>query len=104
MESSKRGVSVLVLMALLLVSNFAPLALARCGSESPMNNGCPGSSCNILGSDNCCGGCMCIPVGIFVGVCAGGCCNSLSSDLDHTPKTDGLDDALLPNSRIRLRI
>ncbi|KAM6595000.1 hypothetical protein CsatA_002703 [Cannabis sativa] len=37
------------------------------------NDGCSGSSCNVL-NDPCCKGCSCIPVGILVGVCVGSCC------------------------------
>ncbi|KAM6570651.1 hypothetical protein CsatB_018636 [Cannabis sativa] len=37
------------------------------------NDGCSGSSCNVL-NDPCCGGCHCAPVGILVGVCVGSCC------------------------------
>ncbi|KAF3449658.1 hypothetical protein FNV43_RR10389 [Rhamnella rubrinervis] len=41
--------------------------------ELRRNDGCSGSSCNIL-NDPCCSGCTCLPVGILVGVCVGGCC------------------------------
>ncbi|PRQ20283.1 hypothetical protein RchiOBHm_Chr7g0226451 [Rosa chinensis] len=64
-------------MVLIFVSpSFVPLVSARCGSTAPLNNGCPGSTCNILGSDDCCPGCHCI--GPLVGICVdfGGCCEN----------------------------
>ncbi|CAN6565766.1 hypothetical protein ACFX13_041870 [Malus domestica] len=36
------------------------------------NNGCQGSACTDT-SNPCCSGCHCLPVGIVVGVCYGGC-------------------------------
>ncbi|CAK9171084.1 unnamed protein product [Ilex paraguariensis] len=95
MESSKMVVFVLV-VSMVLVATFAPFAFAHCRNELPSssngvtvinsrvslskimweggvsrNDGCSGSSCNIL-NDPCCPGCSCLPVALLVGVCVGG--------------------------------
>lgn len=83
MESKKVSLVILVVaMAVSVMGNFGRCEIENYGVSKTMlddeyllalNGGCAGAVCSPIGQ-TCTGSCVCIPINIAIGICAGSCC------------------------------